>query len=220
MVEKENQIKKPWISETTFALIREKHWLQQQGRTEDYRSKNKEVRRATKQDWHKWLQNITDAELDLRDKWLGIKYIKQKKAPKLFERAKIDGSTASIRQQADASADYLQEKQWGDTDTPTDETRTKKQNRVNAVFDCSSFMISELVATVKRLKKNKASGPDEIPIEFFKWLDDENLGRVLGLINSWWDQGVFPVDKLQAYFASIYKKGTRRNKRITDPFRC
>ena len=42
---------------------------------------------------------------------------------------------------------------------------------------------------------------------FFKWLDQENRGKVLNLVNFWFEQGVFPQDKLKAYVASLYKKG-------------
>ena len=112
-----------------------------------------------------------------------------------------------MRQLADAAADYLEQKQWGAHETIQNEVRTKPQNRQNAVFNCEPFMLSELEDIVKRLKKNKASGPDEVPMEFFKWLDESNLGRVLELLNFWWENNIFPEDKLKAYVASIYKKG-------------
>ena len=37
--------------------------------------------------------------------------------------------------------------------------------------------------SIHRLKKNKAPGQDEGPMELFKTLDDENLDTVLTLIN-------------------------------------
>ena len=39
----------------------------------------------------------------------------------------------------------------------------------------SDISNQEIHAHVKRLKKQKATGPDEIPIEIFKEMDDENL---------------------------------------------
>ena len=65
---------------------------------------------------------------------------------------------------------------------------------------------------IKKLRKNKAAGPDEIPIEFYKWIDDDNLDYVLQLISKWWTTGTFPAEKLKALIASIYKKGDPKDQ--------
>ena len=65
---------------------------------------------------------------------------------------------------------------------------------------------------IKKLHKNKASGPDEIPIEFYKWIDDDNLDYVLKLLNKWWTSGTLPAEKLKAHTASIYKKGDPKDQ--------
>ena len=70
---------------------------------------------------------------------------------------------------------------------------------------------------LKRLKRNKAAGPDDIPIELFQFLDDGNRKRVLNLINHWWNRSVFPEDKLTAYIASIYKKGDPKKQENYRP---
>ncbi len=54
-------------------------------------------------------------------------------------------------------------------------------------------------------------------MEFFMWLDDNNRTRVLLLINKWWAEGSFPEDKLQAYIASIYKKGDPKKQENYRP---
>jgi len=71
-----------------------------------------------------------------------------------------------MRQHADAAADHLEQKQWGDSEAPQDETRTIRRNNKDLVFDCGPFLLSELRTTVKRMKKDKASGPDEEPMIF------------------------------------------------------
>ena len=43
------------------------------------------------------------------------------------------------------------------------------------------------------------------------------MSRVLGLINQWWNKGIFPYDKLQAYIASIYKKGDPKKQENYRP---
>ena len=65
-----------------------------------------------------------------------------------------------------------------------------------------------MTETIKRCKKRKAPGPDEVPMEFFKYLNDEAIEHVRELINNWWCNGIFPEEKLVANIACIYKKGS------------
>ena len=61
------------------------------------------------------------------------------------------------------------------------------------------------------MRKHKAAGPDEIPIEFYKWAHGDNLILVPHTLNNWWSTGTFPADKFKAHTASIYKKGYPEN---------
>ena len=38
------------------------------------------------------------------------------------------------------------------------------------------------------MKRNKAAGPDEIPIELFKEMNDENLQSIQDIIKTWWEE--------------------------------
>jgi len=67
------------------------------------------------------------------------------------------------------------------------------------------------------MKKNKATGPDDLPMEFYKWLDDESLEYIREVMNGWWLLGEFPEDKLQANIASIYKKGDPKKQENYRP---
>jgi hypothetical protein len=79
------------------------------------------------------------------------------------------------------------------------------------------FKKAELRHTIKRLKKGKAPGPDLAPIEFYKWLDEENLDTLLTIFNEWWTTGTFPEEKLKAITASIYKKGDPKKQENYRP---
>ena len=46
--------------------------------------------------------------------------------------------------------------------------------------------IEELKQVLKILKRRKASGPDEIPMEAVKEMDDDSLRTIVGLFNTWW----------------------------------
>ncbi len=106
---------------------------------------------------------MTDKDLDIRDKWLGIKYLKRKTTRKLYETADMHGNVTSFKQQAEAAADYLEKKQWGNGDPvfveATEPERTSKQNRKRNVFRCDLFDDEELNIVLKKMKNEKRRGP-------------------------------------------------------------
>ena len=65
----------------------------------------------------------------------------------------------------------------------------------------------ELDLIVKKLKRRKTPGPDEIPMEAFKEMDDENLEHLLKTLNEWWKHEEIPEEILEARIAMIFKKG-------------
>ncbi len=58
--------------------------------------------------------------------------------------------------------------------------------------------LSSLNSSHKKLKRRKAAGPDEVPMELYKETDDENHQEVLQLINDWWEAEYIPQDQLIA----------------------
>lgn len=69
------------------------------------------------------------------------------------------------------------------------------------------FTIEELNKTIKKLKKGKAAGPDRIPMEYFKALDQDNRTDLLSLINNWWRAEDIPQEMLEAQVVLIFQKG-------------
>ena len=96
-------------------------------------------------------------------------------------------------------------------------TRTRKCYFREPTFNTENITIEELNAILHKLKKRKAAGPDDLPIEFYKWLDQENRTQVLNLLNHWWNTGDFPKHKLDAYVASIFKKGDPKKQENYRP---
>ena len=72
-------------------------------------------------------------------------------------------------------------------------------------FKIGPFELAELDRMLGRAKNNKATGPDDIPMEFFIWMDETMDAKVLNIINHWWNTSSFPAEKLKADIASIYK---------------
>ena len=50
--------------------------------------------------------------------------------------------------------------------------------------------LDELNLAISRLKSNKAPGPDGLPSELYKWLDEDNRTTLLRHLNKCWDRNV------------------------------
>lgn len=70
--------------------------------------------------------------------------------------------------------------------------------------------IGELEMVIKKLKRRKAPGPDNIQTEFIKELDDTNKLHLLTKLNEWWE-GEIPEEMTKARVVLIHKKGDKEN---------
>ena len=60
---------------------------------------------------------------------------------------------------------------------------------------------------LKKYKRRKSPGPDEIPMELFKEMNNECLQEIANLLNQWWTEEDIPIETLKARVVLIYKKG-------------
>ena len=67
--------------------------------------------------------------------------------------------------------------------------------------------MKELTAAIKKLKRNRAPGPDGLTSEFFKELDYLNKIYVLTILNDWWIGEEIDEEELMANVVMIFKKG-------------
>ena len=61
------------------------------------------------------------------------------------------------------------------------------------------------------MKNNKSPGPDGLPIEFFKYLDEHGLNIVLDILNDCWEKEIMPSELELAELVTLYKKGNVEN---------
>ena len=78
---------------------------------------------------------------------------------------------------------------------------------MNTEVETGEIEMKELDEAIKKLKNNKAPGPDEIPAELFKWLDGESRKVILETLNECWRNETLIEDMNDARLAIIYKKG-------------
>ena len=156
------------------------------------------------------MSNKVHEDLDLRDRWFGVKMVKKPFSPQVYTKHDKNGIPVTFKQQAEATAEYLDTKHWA---APTNEAaRTITLPRTylvptNTTFDTSPITETELSNILKNLKNNKAGGPDTLVMEHLKHLDDYELGPLAIILNNWWDTGKGPDDITLARVASIFKKG-------------
>ena len=74
-------------------------------------------------------------------------------------------------------------------------------------YNTADISLKEIKLTLKKMKRRKAPGPDEIPMEIVKEMDDHCLALIAELLNSWWKAEDIPEDMLQARVVLVHKKG-------------
>ena len=67
--------------------------------------------------------------------------------------------------------------------------------------------MKELEETIRKLKINRAPGPDGIPSELVKWLDSESKKVILDQLSSCWNRETLSKDMTSSKLAITYKKG-------------
>ena len=67
-------------------------------------------------------------------------------------------------------------------------------NELSSLFhmNMENISMSEMFWAMKTLSRNKAAGPDGIPIECVKDLDTDQLQVILDRINKWWSGEQIP----------------------------
>jgi hypothetical protein len=68
--------------------------------------------------------------------------------------------------------------------------------------------MEETRRTIKKFKRRKAAGPDEVPIELFKEMDDDMLDVIGEILNEWWRTESIQAEILKARVVMIFKKGS------------
>ena len=66
------------------------------------------------------------------------------------------------------------------------------------MYEVGRITYDELKVVIKKLKRHKTPGPDEVPIEVFKEMSRRQLTKVLEILNEWWEEEDMPEEALLA----------------------
>ena len=77
------------------------------------------------------------------------------------------------------------------------------------------FTIEELNHVIDKFKNDKSPGPDGIPMEFYKWLNEDARVHILFLLNKCWELEILPDTMELAEVVTLYKKGlVEKNRKL------
>lgn len=210
LIKSEAEFKQKWMTDEILQMMNERRKLKTIDPT-GYRTIHKEIRKrikAAKEDWLKEQCEEMERYERQHDSFQLFKKIKEitRSGSKTLHNALEDRNgniLTDLLQKQNRWKEYAEEL-FEDKDRPpigTEETTTESG---------PSILEEEVVNAIKRLKKRKATGPDNIHAEILKMIEGEGLKFLTRLFNSIYDSGEIPKDWLKSTFVTIPKKPNAR----------
>ena len=109
--------------------------------------------------------------------------------------------------QAETTADYLEQVQWKKPEGQPSNIPTRRLNQYPPEYNAEPPTMEELWQAIKKLKRNKAPGPDQVTGEMIKMLNEENQHTILDIIQEIWETKEWDRADTNARVVSLYKKG-------------
>ena len=173
-----------------------------QGDDENERRLHKEVRKAAKLDRTRWLDKLLE-----EGDWQQIKKIRQPRRLRSGRLKDASGELVESSEWADTMADHLETVQW--YVRPADAVEGPCLGQELPV-NLENFTEREVQNVISKLKRDRASGPDDIPAEFLKAVAErpDGIAWLTSLCNKCWAAEAIPDDWHNAEVMAIHKKGT------------
>ncbi len=177
--------RKVMFSKETEEILEKRAIAIERGEEEEYDRLTKEFRKSKGKDKREGITKTIDKELDVKERWAGIRRIKGKYQPQPYNRTdKYMGKHVHMKERAEKAAEYLSQEQWGKKETEEEESqRRAKMNRRKIIekerkqYRTCEIEIWEIKAIIKKLKRRRAAGPEEIPVELPKELGKKDSGE-------------------------------------------
>ena len=204
-----NRKKQHWMTDDILNKMDKRKEMK--GKDEQkYRQLDKEISNECNSAKIKWLneqcENIEELEKHFRSKEMhqkikqvtgkskgnkGTGCIKDKNGNILFDEEKI----------AERWVEYIKEL-YNDDREPIPQFITSTGE---------SILKGEVEHAIKLMKSGKATGPDELPAEAIKALDEHNIGTLTKICNIIYNSGYIPTEMRQSIFIPIPKKPKAQN---------
>ena len=76
-------------------------------------------------------------------------------------------------------------------------------------MDERNISMEELLWAIKKLKRGKAAGPDGIPVDVYKEMNEHHLELLLSFINKLWNGEALTEEATRSQVVLIFKKGNK-----------
>jgi hypothetical protein len=124
-------------------------------------------------------KTTSDRDLDIRDKWLGLHFLRKGYTPQTFRR---NGAHVPLHDRAKVSATQLATEQWGlPANLSFDYSATSVHN-VGVFCLVWEIRTCEVRAAIHRWKTGTAGGTDEKGVAWFKAQDSHGIQLVTSLV--------------------------------------
>jgi len=195
--------RRPWISQDTLDLIRQRNQARITGAHAHETDLNKAIRRSAKADRRKWL----DEMLQTGD-WSQVRRLRKGVKPHQGRLKDSMGQLVSSDERAETFAKHLEHVQWAVRPVTLAPERPPLDNVLPVKLDAIDH--DEVCRAAQRLKKGRAAGLDGVPAEFWQAILVQNSPAahwVTDFCNECWEAKAIPETWHQARVASIFKKG-------------
>ena len=197
---------KPWISATTLQHISSRNTARLQHQHDLEKSLNKLIKQSAKADRRTWIEEQLQ-----NGNWSAVKRYRKGFCPPPGRLQNSKGDLVDTSQRADTLATYFENVQWDGNWEPLQPGAISIQPLGNRLeINVNEFSKEELMASARKAKRNRASGVDNIPAEFWKILvdDPQAVEYLLEVCNLAWNSKELPSTWKHADVVTIFKKGS------------
>lgn len=200
---------KVWMTEEILELMNERR-LSKTKDVNKYEILDKEIQRKIKEAKEQWLSDQCEEVEELERKYDFFNMHKKVKEISGTHRIKstsllknTDGTPIlDMQQKLKRWTEYIKEL-FNDEDRGITTEAYTEEGPV--------ILREEIEYALKNVKSGKASGPDGIPVELLKLLNDDAISVLLDLFNTIYTTGIIPKEWLRSTFIPIPKKANAKD---------
>ena len=197
---------KPWISSFTLGLIDSRNLASEVGDTMGAKILLNDIKRAAKADRRQWLQTLAGS-----GDWSQLRLLRKGKSVARGRLRDREGAVVPSDEKAETLAEYFDKVQWRVRPVTADSDAEADIIGEELAVNSEPISMEELLQATKKLKRNKVSGIDEVPAEFWKIILADHAhpasSWILDFLNSLWSQRDIPDDWHLSRVTALFKKG-------------
>ena len=205
----EHKKKKPWMTNDILKMMKERKKCKHTDANR-YKTLNRQIEANCRSTKEKWLK---DHCLEVEN--LGRQYKLKEMHKKVQEvtnrnvKKKTSGSIKDKHGRVIWDHDEVA-KRWAEYITELYDDDREVMPHFEAA-NGKSILKEEVIKSIKSMKDVKAPGPDDIPAEAIKALDEANMDIITKLCNIIYNSGRLPTEMMHSIFITIPKKPKAQN---------